>query len=405
MEGEEDETKTNQHTTVVKCRCVGSCVGFECVKQRITALVTSDRTDEAQHLFEQTIQTYVMEDDLPLRDQLRTIYEVILSDNGHMPTSINALPRTPLLDTLLEQFSCIICLKLLYEPVTTPCGHSFCRTCLCRAIDITDHCPVCRSVLYLQDPAQMALTNTLRDAIQVAFPNEYENRRKELDADSPTSDTVMTRLPLFPLNTVVFPMQHFPMHIFEARYRLMLRRVMQGSRKFGLIAMKAGHDDESILCDVGCVLEITKVDRIPDGRFVIKTIARQRFRVHGHTKLDDYLVARTEILEDEPVDDLLEVNILEDAIRSILAKLTDDTVRVPAIQHAFQRAGSIPTPAQGPTTLGLWLAGILVSNSEERQRFLEMRNCAERLRETKVMLEQFEKCCHRQGQSRECFVQ
>lgn len=45
----------------------------------------------------------------------------------------------------------------------------------------------------------------------------------------------MRRLPIFPLDIVCFPAQKFPMHIFEHRYRLMLKRVMRGSRKFGIV--------------------------------------------------------------------------------------------------------------------------------------------------------------------------
>jgi hypothetical protein len=45
-----------------------------------------------------------------------------------------------------DDFECILCMKLLHEPVTTPCGHSFCKGCLVRAQDHSNKCPMCRTV-------------------------------------------------------------------------------------------------------------------------------------------------------------------------------------------------------------------------------------------------------------------
>lgn len=431
--------------STIRCKCVGSCVGFECTKQRITALVTSGRLEDAQTLFESASNDCRTPG--PLREQLSTIYEIILSDNrtdrstttptpnsqtGHMqyasdtvlqqenednseqkapesgmntrPPELDDKTQTSLFDVLTEPFSCVICLKLLFEPVTTPCGHTFCRSCLGRAIDISDTCPMCRTILHLQDPTHMPVTNTLRDAIQAAFPTEYANRRKELAADTPTSDTVMSRLPLFPLDTVVFPMQRFPMHIFEARYRLMLRRIMQGSRKFGLVAMKRTAEGASVLCEIGSVLEITKIDRFPDGRSVIETIGRERFRIHGHTTVDEYLVARTEVIEDEAPTSPEAMDVAR-RVRNVVTAMVEKGSRSPAMQNALQRAGNIPTPAEGPSALGLWLAGILVSDGDERQRLLELRDSVTRLNDMMTILEQFQHSCPRRGEGRECTIQ
>lgn len=53
---------------------------------------------------------------------------------------------TPLPQDLLSDLECPLCLKLLYRPVTTPCGHSFCQACLPRCLDHTSRCPTCRTV-------------------------------------------------------------------------------------------------------------------------------------------------------------------------------------------------------------------------------------------------------------------
>lgn len=164
---------------------------------------------------------------------------------------------------------------------------------------------------------------------------------------------------------------------------------MQGSRKFGLIALKRTREGGSELCEVGCVLEVTKADRFPDGRSLIETVARERFRVRGRTEVDGYLVGRTEIYEDTEDTNTDEVREVEGRVRSIVTRLMERGSRLPTMQHALQRAGSVPTEAQGPGALGMWLAGMLVSDNTERQNMLEMRNSATRLNEMVAILERF----------------
>lgn len=45
-----------------------------------------------------------------------------------------------------DDADCILCMKLLYEPVTTPCGHTFCKACFARSMDHGNRCPMCRTV-------------------------------------------------------------------------------------------------------------------------------------------------------------------------------------------------------------------------------------------------------------------
>lgn len=55
--------------------------------------------------------------------------------------------RQRTVDSVVEDlFECTLCMKLLFEPVTTPCGHTFCRACFMRAMDHSSKCPVCRTV-------------------------------------------------------------------------------------------------------------------------------------------------------------------------------------------------------------------------------------------------------------------
>ncbi|CAN8070544.1 unnamed protein product [Agarophyton chilense] len=426
--------KAKSKGSTTECVCIGVCVGFECVKQRSNALLTLGRSAEALALVEKAIDE--SGDDEQLADDFRTIISIIKSsERRNRPHENNSsilvdskapggspkesdegsssraskrfrIDRDDFLINLAEHLDCIICSKLLFEPVTTACGHTFCRSCLSRAVDVSDSCPMCRTILHLEDPSVMPITNVLRTAIIHCFPEDYEIRRKESEADI-RSENTLNRFPLFPLNAVVFPMQRFPMHIFEARYQLMLRRIMQGSRKFGLVALKRGSEGSSELCDVGCVLEVTKVERFPDGRSLIQTVARERFKLKGRIEVDGYFVGRTEVYEDTEDTDNDDVRKVESRVREILGGLLERGGRLPPIRHALQRAGQVPTEVQGAGALGMWLAGMLVSDLSERQHFLELNNSKTRLLEMeKIVLRFRESLLGPSGlESRECSIQ
>ena len=86
-------------------------------------------------------------------------------------------------------------------------------------------------------------------------------------------------LPLFPLpNVVLFPSVFLPLHIFEPRYRTMVRDALASDR---LIAMIQPKDDEEppALFDVGCLGRISACDELDDGRFNIVLEGLSRFRI------------------------------------------------------------------------------------------------------------------------------
>jgi len=128
---------------------------------------------------------------------------------------------------------------------------------------------------------------------------------------------MMPRLPLFPLGTVLFPGLVLPLHVFEDRYRELVRHLMAlpdgEAREFGVVAIRHGWEVQTpgeepgtratvSLHDVGCTAELRQVTEHPDGRFDIVTVGRRRFRI---TSVDDeaapYLTADVEWLP-EPDD-------------------------------------------------------------------------------------------------------
>jgi ATP-dependent Lon protease len=102
------------------------------------------------------------------------------------------------------------------------------------------------------------------------------------------------RISLFPLNVVLLPGEHLPLHIFEPRYRRMVRECLESSRPFGmLLALQDG------IVRVGSTAEIELVTkRYDDGRMDILTIGRQPFRVVKLFDDDPLLEGDVEYLED-----------------------------------------------------------------------------------------------------------
>eukprot|EP00246_Nothoceros_aenigmaticus_P014658 TRINITY_DN573_c0_g1_i11.p1 TRINITY_DN573_c0_g1~~TRINITY_DN573_c0_g1_i11.p1 ORF type:complete len:160 (-),score=16.95 TRINITY_DN573_c0_g1_i11:452-931(-) len=147
-----------------------------------------------------------------------------------------------------DDFDCILCLKLLFNPVTTPCGHSFCRPCLMQAMDHGNKCPMCRTVLFVT-PKTYPLSVTLNNVIQRNFPEEFAERKDEMDA---VTQAVEEILPLFVMD-VVLPCEKMPLNIFEPRYRLMVRRVMEGNHRMGMVGMD---HVTGTLADIACEVEI-----------------------------------------------------------------------------------------------------------------------------------------------------
>jgi Lon protease-like protein len=95
------------------------------------------------------------------------------------------------------------------------------------------------------------------------------------------------RVPLFPLpGAILFPRSQLPLHIFEPRYREMVRDTLEGSGRIGMIQPHASEDEGAPLYPVGCVGEIVGVEELEDGRYNIVLLGTSRFRLIAETDLD-----------------------------------------------------------------------------------------------------------------------
>jgi len=109
-----------------------------------------------------------------------------------------------------------------------------------------------------------------------------------------------SRLPLFPLDMVLFPGTPLPLHIFEPRYRTMLADCLAGDERFGLLP--AGRDGSAPLPGtVGCVARIRASHQLPDGRSNIVVVGERRFLLRQVvTGSTPYLVGLVDTFDDLP---------------------------------------------------------------------------------------------------------
>lgn len=105
-------------------------------------------------------------------------------------------------------------------------------------------------------------------------------------------------LPLFPLSTVLYPGLPIPLHVFEERYREMFGRILDGDRRFGVVAIVHGHEvgGSAVYHPVGCVAEVRDVRRYPDGRLDVVARGERRFRIDGVAQAAPYIVAEVATL-------------------------------------------------------------------------------------------------------------
>lgn len=89
------------------------------------------------------------------------------------------------------------------------------------------------------------------------------------------------KLPLFPLNTVLFPGMALPLHIFEPRYRQMISHCVAQQAMFGVVLIEEGAEvgGPATPHPVGTTASITRVEKLPDGRLNIETVGQERFRI------------------------------------------------------------------------------------------------------------------------------
>jgi ATP-dependent Lon protease len=170
------------------------------------------------------------------------------------------------------------------------------------------------------------------------------------------------RIPLFPLNIVLFPGQAVPLHIFERRYRAMARHCIDTNSPFGVIFYHEGH-----LARIGCSALIVKtLKEYEDGRSDILTTGQRAFRLIRTHEEQPYFEADVEYLEEDFTG-------IDAAVSTRLEQLFNQCHRI-----LFEQADAPPFETEGSISLAYHVASELPVDVAIRQELLELRSEADR---------------------------
>ncbi len=116
----------------------------------------------------------------------------------------------------------------------------------------------------------------------------------------------MVDLPLFPLNSVLFPGTPIQLHIFEPRYLKMVGDCLAGNSSFGVVLIRNGVEALGPLAEphrIGCLAKIAQLERLADGRMDLTAVGLERFRVLNYDRQSQpYLVGKIQNYPIENID-------------------------------------------------------------------------------------------------------
>jgi Lon protease-like protein len=177
--------------------------------------------------------------------------------------------------------------------------------------------------------------------------------------------SVTTRLPIFPLQVVLFPNVQLPLHIFEERYRILIGRCISESKPFGVVC----HRGETIK-RVGCAAAVSRViQTYDDGSLDIIALGRERFVID---KIDDsgmYLEADVHFLRDAAEAGGDNGDLVDRAVEELLTY--GRFTRIPLDREVLSKLTA--------DQLSFLIAGIDVFGLETKQELLELGPAGRRL--------------------------
>ena len=161
-----------------------------------------------------------------------------------------------------------------------------------------------------------------------------------------------TTLPIFPLpNVVLFPNVLLPLHIFESRYRDMVRDALAGSRHIGMVLLRPGYEAEyegrPPIYPVGCAGLITHAHERPDGRYDIVLRGVEKVRVEAEDHSRAYRLASVSVLP-EPVEgeDVTTLRRQRQRLEAILAVTTEQLLGRPSFPPSLDDQDLVNALAQ-----------------------------------------------------------
>ena len=188
----------------------------------------------------------------------------------------------------------------------------------------------------------------------------------------------LEEMPLFPLNTVLFPYAQVQLHVFEPQYRELVKYCVENDVGFGVVLTR--EDSETYL--VGTAVRIAGLKTLPDGNLDVRVQGQRRFRIR---KFDEeshpFLVGMVEPIVELEVEDTPRAT----ALTFRLKECVEEYIRNELRSHDF-RIQKVNLPSE-PTALSFIVANLLRLENLEKQRLLETTDTIERMAEIVPLIE------------------
>lgn len=187
-------------------------------------------------------------------------------------------------------------------------------------------------------------------------------------------------LPLFPLNTVLFPHLPLPLHIFEPRYRTMIGDCLEAGHSFGVVGIREGLETGPALpYEVGTLAKIARIDRMEDGRINLLVSGVSRFRILETATDRPYLRGRLELIP-ETGDEEPGIGALTELAAAAFRDYSN------LLRELVNEKPEAVEPPMEPELLSYLIAGTLTLQLPQKQVLLESPGTGDRLRAELALL-------------------
>ena len=207
--------------------------------------------------------------------------------------------------------------------------------------------------------------------------------------DSPGTEPRRMEIPLFPLQTVLFPGGRLPLRIFEPRYVSMVSRCLKRSEGFGVVLIRSGsdprleHKEQPDIFNIGTYGEIVDFNKLKDGLLGIIAKGGPKFRILRKFELKDHLLmGEVEFIPDEPFTAL-------DASHQNMVDILRELIKHPMVIKLKEQM-HMEIDFNDASSVGLRLSELLPLEPEAKQTLLQLNLPNERLSELARMVEEIE---------------
>ena len=181
-------------------------------------------------------------------------------------------------------------------------------------------------------------------------------------------------LPLFPLNSVLFPGAALPLHIFEERYKKMVNLCLETNSPFGVLLIRSGSEvgEAAKPFEIGTTARIVRVQHLDAGRMNLICLGEQRFRLSRQVSETPYLVGEVEPLQSIDGDG----QVVTDITDTVTALFAEYHRLYLAVSNQWTRQIGMPGP---PGQLADFVASRMAVDPWTKQRLLEELSVRRRL--------------------------